>query len=52
MARGSATECAAVVDIALARRLCSAAAGAAARALLIRIVQVLPKLMARMARGA
>ena len=52
MARGSATECAAVVDIALARRLCSEPAGAGARALLIRIVQMLTKLIARMASGA
>ena len=49
MARGSATECAAIVDIATARRLCSPATGAAARVLLIRVVQMLTKLIARMA---
>jgi four helix bundle protein len=45
MARGSATECAAVVDIAMARGLCSAAAGPVARSHLIRIVQMLTKLI-------
>jgi four helix bundle protein len=49
MARGSATECAAIVDISAARRLCSAVSGAAARTLLVRIVQMLTKLIARMA---
>jgi four helix bundle protein len=48
IARGSATECAAVVDIAMARGLCSVAMGTASRALLIRIVQMLTKLIARM----
>jgi four helix bundle protein len=48
IARGSATECAAIVDIANARRLCSPATGAEARTLLIRIVQMLTKLIARM----
>jgi four helix bundle protein len=50
IARGSATECAAVVDIAIARRLCPGATGASARTLLIRIVQMLTKLIARMGR--
>jgi four helix bundle protein len=49
IARGSATECAAIVDILLARRLCSAAVGAEARMLLLRVVQMLTKLIARMA---
>ena len=44
IARGSATECAAVVDIAMARRLCAATTGVSARALLIRIVQMLTRL--------
>jgi four helix bundle protein len=50
IARGSATECAAIVDIATSRQLCTPSTGAAARSLLIRIVQMLTKLIARMAR--
>ena len=50
IARGSATECAAIVDIAMARRLCAAATGGSARTLLIRIVQMLTKLISRMGR--
>jgi four helix bundle protein len=49
IARGSATECAAIVDIAVSRRLCSTSEGAQARMLLIRIVQMLTRLIARMA---
>jgi four helix bundle protein len=49
MARGSATECAAIVDIAMARRLRSAVVGTGARTLLLRIVQMPTKLIARMA---
>jgi four helix bundle protein len=48
MARGSATECAAIVDIAMTRALCSVAVGTVSRTLLIRIVQMLTKLVARM----
>jgi hypothetical protein len=48
MARGSATECAAIVDIAMTRALCSVAVGTVSRTLLIRIVQMLTKLIARM----
>jgi four helix bundle protein len=47
IARGSATECAAVLDILRARRLASPADCAAARALVVRIVQMLTKLIAR-----
>jgi hypothetical protein len=50
IARGSAAECAAIVDIAMARRLCPATAGASARTLLVRIVQMLTKLIGRMGR--
>jgi four helix bundle protein len=47
IARGSATECAALVDILRARRLAPAADCTAARALIVRIVQMLSKLIAR-----
>jgi four helix bundle protein len=49
IARGSATECAVIVDIAVARGLCSTSEGAQARTLLIRTVQMLTRLIARMA---
>jgi four helix bundle protein len=49
IARGSATECAAIVDILLARGLAHAADCTRARNLLIRVVQMLSKLIARMA---
>jgi four helix bundle protein len=42
--RGSATECAAIVDIVLARGLAPATACRRARSLLVRIVQMLTKL--------
>jgi four helix bundle protein len=48
VARGSATECAAILDIVLARRLCSVELAADARAPLIRVVQMLTRLIARM----
>jgi four helix bundle protein len=47
IARGSATECAALIDIFRARRLASPADCTAARALIVRIVQMLSKLIAR-----
>ena len=47
IARGSAMECAALIDILRARRLAPAADCAAARALIVRIVQMLSKLIAR-----
>jgi four helix bundle protein len=47
IARGSATECAAILDVLRVRRLASPADCAAARALLVRIVQMLSKLVAR-----
>jgi four helix bundle protein len=47
IARGSATECAALIDIFRARRLAPAADCAAARALIVRIVQMLSKLITR-----
>jgi four helix bundle protein len=47
IARGSATECAALVDVLRARRLAPAADCITARALLVRIVQMLSKLIAR-----
>jgi four helix bundle protein len=49
IARGSATECAAIVDIVVARGLCSNADGDEARTLLLRVVQMLSRLIARMA---
>jgi len=47
MARGSAAECAAVVDLLFARGLVTAALQRRARGLLVRIVQMLTKLTAR-----
>jgi len=47
MARGSATECAAIVDLALARGLAPVSACRVARSLLVRLVQRLTKLIAR-----
>jgi four helix bundle protein len=47
IARGSATECAAVLDVLRARQLAPAGDCASARALLVRIVQMLSKLIAR-----
>lgn len=47
MARGSATECAAIVDLVLARGLAPAPTCWHARSLLIRVIQMLTKLIAR-----
>jgi four helix bundle protein len=47
IARGSATECVAILDILRIRRLASPADCAAARALLIRVAQMLSKMLAR-----
>jgi four helix bundle protein len=47
IARGSATECAAVLDVLRVRRLAAPAGCAAARTLLVRIVQMLSKLITR-----
>lgn len=52
MARGSATESAAVLDVLWARGLVEARVRARARSLLVRIVQMLTKLQARMTAGA
>ncbi|PYQ11058.1 MAG: four helix bundle protein [Acidobacteria bacterium] len=49
MARGSATECGALVDLLLVRRLITNALHAQARTLIIRIVQMLTRLSASMA---
>ena len=49
IARGSATECAAIVDIVIGRGLATAPACQQARSLLVRIVQMLTRLNARMA---
>ena len=49
IARGSTTECAAILDLLLARGLTSPALYRRGRALLLRLVQMLTKLMARMA---
>jgi four helix bundle protein len=49
IARGSATECGALVDLLLARRLVSAPTHQAARGLVVRIVQMLTRLAASMA---
>jgi four helix bundle protein len=49
IARGSATECGALVDLLLARRLVTAPTHQAARALVVRIVQMLTRLAASMA---
>ena len=48
MARGSATECSAVVDLLGARNLVDDRLRERARALLVRIVQMLSRLVARM----
>jgi four helix bundle protein len=48
MARGSAAECAAIVDLLRARGLASVDTSRRARGLLVRIVQMLTKLIARM----
>jgi len=50
IARGSATECAAIVDVVLSRGLGSVSACRQARSLLVRIVQMLTRLNTRMAR--
>jgi four helix bundle protein len=47
MARGRATECAAVIDLVLARGLAPASTCRHARSLLIRVIQMLTKLIAR-----
>jgi len=49
MARGSATECAAILDLLGARRLVDDRMRNQARALLVRIVQMLCRLISRMA---
>ena len=49
MARGSATECAAILDLLGARRLVDDRMRSQARALLVRIVQMLSRLVSRMA---
>ena len=48
IARGSATECAAVLDLAIARGLVSAAAHRHGRGMLVRVVQMLTRLAIRM----
>jgi four helix bundle protein len=48
IARGSANECAAVIDLLRARGLASEAACSQARELIVRIVQMLTKLQQRM----
>jgi hypothetical protein len=49
MARGGATECAAFLDLLGARRLVDDRRRNHARALLVRIIQMLSRLVARMA---
>jgi len=49
MARGSATECGAIVDLVLARGLAPTLDCRRARVLLVRVVQMLTKLMVRVA---
>jgi len=49
IARGSATECGALVDLLLARRLVTAPTHQAARGLVVRIVQMLTRVTASMA---
>ena len=49
IARGSATECGALVDLLFARRLVTAPTHQAARGLVVRIVQMLTRLTASMA---
>jgi four helix bundle protein len=51
IARGSATECAAIVDVLLSRSLAPVPACRQARSLLVRIVQMLTRLNARMKQG-
>jgi four helix bundle protein len=48
MARGSAMECAAVIDLVLVRGLAPASTCRQVRSLLIRVIQMLTKLIARM----
>jgi len=48
IARGSAAECAAVLDLLAARRLLAASAHRHGRGLLVRIVQMLSRLIARL----
>jgi four helix bundle protein len=52
MARGSATECAAIVDLVLARGLAPASSCRRARSRLVRVVQMLTKLIARVLHEA
>jgi len=52
MARGSATECAAILDLLGARGLIDARQRNRARALLVRIVQMLTRLVGRMATAS
>ena len=49
MARGSATECAAIVDLLVARGIVDSRSHRRARSLLVRVVQMLTQLIARMA---
>ena len=49
MARGSATECAAIIDLLAARGVIEDRLRQRARALLVRVVQMLTRLVARMA---
>jgi four helix bundle protein len=49
IARGSATECAAIIDVILSRGLAPASTCRRGRALLVRIVQMLTRLAAQMA---
>ena len=51
MARGSATECAAVLDLLAARGLVDERLRRRARALLVRVVQMLSRLIARMTQS-
>jgi len=52
MARGSATECAAIVDLLAARGIVDGRSHRRARSLLVRVVQMLTQLIARMATSA
>jgi four helix bundle protein len=52
IARGSATECAGALDLMLARGLLTAADHRHGRGLLIRVVQMLTRMAARMSRSA
>ncbi len=49
MARGSATECAAILDLLAVRGLVDARLRNRARSLLVRVVQMLSRLITRMA---